>query len=255
MNRVFLACVALLVVGLAFAGCKSSGAADNGGSAESGCGGSGESACGGSNESGATTETPSMADMMIKMYVDKQQKASPFVALHAFVSVGQYWETTSEYVRGTKSVSKWQVSAKAAGTKSEFIIENDMGMGYVLAYQVDAWAEAGQPNVKKAWIGKPGEAPHEIEVMEWKSGEAGGEARINGIVLREDFGGVELAGGTFKGELTIVKADGNTTKTWVASNGWFNQVIKMEMNGDVVMELTGYEFTEKPKTFLKWEDK
>ncbi|MCB9931968.1 MAG: hypothetical protein H6841_00940 [Planctomycetes bacterium] len=253
MNRVLLACIALMVIGLAVVGCKSSngGCKSSNGGGESGCGGS---ACGGGTNSGNACGGTDMADMMIKMYLDKQQKASPFVALHKVVTVGQYWETTSEYVQGTKSVTKWQVSAKAAGTKSEFIIENDMGMGYIIAYQVDAWAEAGQPNVKKAWIGKPGDKPQEIEVMEWKPGEAGEAGAINGIVLREDFKGLELAGHKFDGELTIVKSDGNTTRTWVAGNGWFNQVIKMEMNGDVVMELTGYEFEEKPKTFLKWEE-
>lgn len=246
MTRVFLACIAVMVVSLAFAGCKSSSEADSGKSACSGCGGG--------NESATPAETPSMADMMIKMYVDKQQKAAPFVALHGIVTVGQLWESTSEYVKGTKSVNRWQVSAKAAGTKSEFIVENDMGMGYILAYQVDAWAEAGKPNVKKAWIGKPGETPQEIEVMDWKPGEGGEAGNVNGIVVRENFADVELAGGSFSGELVIMKSDGNTTKTWIADNGWFSKVIKMEMNGDVVMVLTGYEFAEKPKTFLKWEE-
>lgn len=77
---------------------------------------------------------------------------------------------------------KWQVAAKAKGTKSEFIVENGMGQGYILAYQIDAWAEAGKPNVKRAWIGRPGEEPQEIEVMEWKESKGGYTPEFNGDV-------------------------------------------------------------------------
>ncbi|MCB9893428.1 MAG: hypothetical protein H6839_03155 [Planctomycetes bacterium] len=247
MQKTFVMLAALLIAGLAFVGCKSSGS----GETDNGSGGAcGESACGGScNGGGGSTD---MADMMIKMYTEGQQKASPFVVLHEFVSVGQYWEVTSSF-GGQKSVNKWQVAAKAEGTKSEFIVENDMGQGYILAYQVDAWAEQGKPNVKRAWIGKPGEEPQEIEVMDWKDTNGGTTPEFNGIVLKEDFKGVELAGKKFDGELVIVKSDGNTTKTWTAENGWFSKVIKMEMNGDVVMELTGVSFDEKVEAWLKWK--
>lgn len=241
MNRFFIAFAAMLVVALAFVGCKSSGSdsGDGGGCGASACGG-----CGGGNDD--------MADMMIKMYTDGTQKASPWVAMHSVVTVGQLWEVTSNF-GGQKSVNRWQVSAKAKGTKSEFIVENDMGQGYILAYQVDAWAEAGKPNVKKAWIGKPGEEPQEIEIMEWKATEGGEAAAPSGIVLTEEYSDLEMAGGTFEGDLTTVKSDGNTTKTWMAENGWFSKLIKMEMNGDVVMELTAYDFHEKPDTWLMWE--
>ncbi|MCA8915066.1 MAG: hypothetical protein KDB90_06605 [Planctomycetes bacterium] len=245
MQKTFVMLAALLIAGLAFVGCKSSGSGDaNGSGGECGSG-----ACSSSCSGGSSTD---MADMMIKMYTDGQQKASPFVALHSFVSVGQYWEVTSNF-GGQESVNKWQVTAKAKGTKSEFIVENDMGMGYILAYQVDSWAEAGKPNVKKAWIGKTGEEPQEIEVMEWEATTGGNAPAFNGIVLKEDFKAVKMAGKDFDGELVIVKSDGNTTKTWTAENGWFSKVIKMEMNGDVVMELTGVSFDEKVEAWLKWE--
>lgn len=237
MNRIFIAFAAMLVVALAFVGCRSSG--DSGDS--SACG---SEACGGGSD---------MAEMMINMYLDGTQKASPWVAMHSVVHVGQLWEVTSNF-GGQQSVNKWQVSSKAPGTKSEFIVENDMGQGYIIAYQVDAWAEVGKPNVSKAWIGKPGEEPQEIEIMEWKPATDGETAKPNGIVLTEEYSNLEMAGGTFEGDLTTVKADGNTTKTWMADNGWFNKLIKMESNGDVVMELTGYDFNEKPDTWLKWQE-
>lgn len=243
MKKLIALLAVVLVIGFAVAGCKTKSASGDSGEGGEGCG---EAACG--TAEGGT----SAADATIDMYVNGQMKASPFVAMHNFVAVGQYWEVTSNF-GGMKSVNKWQVSAKAAGTKSQFIVENDMGQGYILAYQVDAWAEAGTPNVKKAWIGKPGEEPREIEIMEWKKGEATEAAKPNGIVLTEEFSDVEMCEFSFEGDLTTVKSDGNTTKMWVAENGWFGKLIKMEMNGDVVMELTVRSFEEKPEVWLKWE--
>lgn len=239
----------LMVCGLALGACKSGSKEDK--TETNACSSSDDGApC--SSASGGGTD---MADTMIKMYKDGSVKASPFVAIHSYVAVGQTWGVTSNF-GGQKSETLWQVTAKAEGTKSEFIIEHNMGQGYILAYQVDVWAEAGKQNVKKAWIGKPGEKPEEIQVMEWTEPAAGGANEVKGIVVREDFADLELAGEKFKGELTIIKADGNTTKMWIASNGWFSKLIKMESNGDVVMELTTCQFHEKPEEWLKWtEDK
>ena len=245
MQKTFVMLAAFVVAGLSFAACKSTSDGGTGGAC-------GSSECGSESNCGGEAPATDMADMMVNMYVDGQQKAFPYVVLHEFVAVGQYWETTSTF-GGTSSVNKWQVTAKAAGTKSEFIVENDMGQGYVLAYQVDAWAEQGKPNVSKAWIGKPGEEPKEVELMQWDTASSGAAGEFNGIVLREDFSGVKMAGKEFEGELVIVKSDGSTTKTWSASNGWFSKVIKMEMNGDTVVELTGVKFEEKPEAWLKWE--
>ena len=244
MKKTLTLLAAILVVGMAFAGCKST--TDSGDSGEGGgcnaC--TGESACGGDSNDAAL-------DATIKMYTDGTIKVSPMIAMHSFVSVGQYWEVTSNF-GGMKSVSKWQVAAKAKGTKSEFIVENDMGQGYILAYQIDAWAEAGKTNVKKAWIGKPGEEPKEIEIMELKQGETG-EAKPAGFVLHEDFKALKMCDFEFNGEKTIIKDDGHTTEMWVADNGWFGKLIKMTSDGDTVMELTGRSFDEKIEAWLKWE--
>ncbi|MCA8937554.1 MAG: hypothetical protein KDB68_15260 [Planctomycetes bacterium] len=251
MNKTLSLLAVILTVGLAFAGCKSNSKADNGeggGCGASACGGS---ECGGNDGGESAGANDAAVDATIKMYTDGTMKAAPFVAMHSFVSVGQYWEVTNNF-GGMKSVNKWQVSAKAAGTKSEFIVESDNGQGYILAYQIDAWAGAGKPNVTKAWIGKAGEEPKEIKIMEWKKAE-GGATAPSGIVLTEEFSDIEMCGESFNGDLTTVKSDGNTTKTWIAENGWFNKLIKMEMNGDTVMELTGCDFNEKPEVWLKWE--
>jgi hypothetical protein len=247
MKKFFALLVAVLVVGMAFAGCKSSGSGsgDSGEGGEGGCSACGESACCGGSDKDAAL------DATIKMYTDGTIKVSPMIAMHSFVSVGQYWEVTSNF-GGNKSVTKWQVAAKAKGTKSEFIVENDMGQGYILAYQIDAWAKAGTNNVKKAWIGKKGEKPKEIKLTELKKGEAG-EAKPAGFVLHEDFKQLEMCDFKFDGEKTIIKDDGHTTETWVADNGWFGKLIKMTSDGKTVMELTGRSFDEKIEPWLKWD--
>lgn len=239
MNSIKLLAV-LIVAGLSFLGCQSTGDSTEGE-------GGGEEACGGNgDDAGASTD---MADMIIKMYADGTQKAAPFVVLHEVVSTGQYWETTSTF-GGNESVNKWQVIKKIG--RSEFIVENDMGMGYIMAYQVDSWADQGEPNVEKAWIGKPGREAQEIEIMEWEKGDGGNGEEQAGIVLTAEFADVEMAGGTFEGDLVTVKNDGNETRTWIAGNGWFGKVIRMDVNDDTVMELTGYDFDEKAEGWLEW---
>lgn len=235
-------CMMALALLVTLAGCKTtndkgSGGSDNGKSD--------------SGKSGGETKATDMSDTMIKMYVDGQMKASPFVAIHEVVSTGQMWEVTSDFGAG-KSASLWQI-VKMSG-RGEFIVENDTGQGYVLAYRVDSWADAGQPNVKEAWVGKKGQEPRKIEVMEWKpaSGTAA-PVESKAKVTNEKFADVKMGGKTFEGDLTIVEDGGNTTKTWVASNGWFNRVIRMDMNGKTVMELTSAHFDEKVKPLLQWE--
>lgn len=186
---------------------------------------------------------------MIKMYVDGQIKASPLVSIHDNVSTGQMWETTTSY--GSEVKQTWQVS-KMTG-RGEFILEHNTGQGHILAYRVNTWADAGQPNVLEAWIGKKGEEPKKIQVMEWKTGEAGTPAETTASVTREPFTEVPMGGKKFEGELVTTSDKGNTTKMWVASNGWFDRVIRMDMNEKTVMELSKAHFDEKARTLLMWE--
>ncbi|MCC7509139.1 MAG: hypothetical protein IT464_07165 [Planctomycetes bacterium] len=233
-KSVFL--LAVLLVGVT-AACKTK---DKSGGGTGGCSAA-EKAC------GADTD---VAQEMIDRYLNGTQKASAWVALHETVSVGQMWHVESDFGAG-KSTDKWQVVAKPA--KSEFIIENLSAQGVVLAYEVDAWADAGTPNVKKAWIGKEGAEPKEIKVAEWKAG-MGEAADAPGIVVREDFANVEMGGKKFDGEVIIVKDSGNTTRTWIAKNGWFSKVIRMDMNDKTMIKLTKAHFDEKVETFLKWPE-
>lgn len=237
MRKTLFLCALAMVAMLT--ACKSSGGTTDNGSGGSDNGKSGESAA------------PDMSDTMIKMYADGQMKASHWVAIHDSVSTGQSWEVSSDFGAGASS-STWQV-VKMRG-KGEFIVENDTGQGYVLAYRVDTWAEVGKPNVKEAWIGKKGEEPKKIEVMEYKPAEGGTAQPVESKakVTSEKFSDVKMGGKTFEGELTTIEDSGNTTKTWIATNGWFNRVIRMDMNGKTVMELKKAHFDEKAPSWLKW---
>lgn len=249
--------LALLLGGVCFAGCKSKQSSAD--SADSGCGGGKETAADSSKEE--PTENPAekpteepkaepvdQAAAMVKLFTDGTINASPWIALHSVVSVGQIWHVESDFGAG-KYTDMWQVVKKTG--RSTVIVEHCNGQGVVLAYEVDAWAEAGKPNVSRAWVGKKGDEPKEIKLAEWKEGTgAGGQAA--GITVREDFGGVEMAGKTFHGELTIIKDSGNTTKIWVAKNGWFNNLIRMDMSDKTMMKVVKAHFDEKVDTYLKW---
>jgi hypothetical protein len=223
---------------IAFGACKGGGTSDDGG--ESGCSGGG---CG-SSKMDSTQGT-------IDMYVNGTIKASYWVTVHADPKTGQYWETSSE-AYGTKMTNRWQIANVDGGT---VIVENQMKSDgeyamsdYVIAYQVDTSVAMGEVNVTKAWIGKPGEAGKEIQVMEKPEPVADGTT-TNYETTTEDFSDVELAGAKWSGKLTTTKGDGWESKMWVADNGWFGGVIKTEAGG-MVTQLTA--FGEDAKPLLKW---
>jgi hypothetical protein len=231
----------LMVVGLTavVAACGGGGGGDDGGD---GCTGSG---C-----SGGGSKTDS-SDGTIDMYKNGTIKASFWITVHAEPATGQYWETSSE-AYGTKTTNRWQI-ANVDGTT--VIVENQMKMDseyamsdYVIAYEVDTSVAMGEVNVKKAWIGKPGEAGTEIQVMEKPEPVADGTT-TNYESTTEDFTDVEMAGGKWSGKLTTTKGDGWESKVWVADNGWFGGVIKTEASG-MVTQLTAFGTDAKP--LLKW---
>lgn len=252
MNIRFTALLAVLVCGLAFGACKTS---DKG----SGGGNGGEDACGDASKCGGEAKPDKeaepktdVADMMIKMYEDGQMQASPIIVMHEIVNVGQQWHVESDFGAGA-SVDKWQVIKKVG--RSEVIVEQLTGQGYVLAYQVDTWADAGKPNVSKAWVGKHGGEPKEIKVMKLEPGSAGGEASEPGFMMKAKFYGVEMGGKTWAGETIAVSDEGYKSKTWVADSGWFSKVIRMDLNDKTVMKLVLAKFDEKVDTFLTWPKK
>ncbi|MCA8946324.1 MAG: hypothetical protein KDB29_08860, partial [Planctomycetes bacterium] len=65
----------------------------------------------------------------------------------------------------------------------------------------------------------------------------------------EDFD-LEMAGGSWQGTVTTTTMNGTESKTWVADNGWFGGMIKMQ-SGDYVNELTAFGDDAEP--LLAWE--
>lgn len=189
----------------------------------------------------------------IDMYTAGTMKASYWVQLHADPAAGQYWETSSE-MSGMVMTSRWQI-AKVDGDMA--IVEQQSKMDseymvsdYVLAFQVDlSVTEPGAVNVTKAWVGKPGEKGAEIEIMEKPEATCGGCApEVDSVT--EDFSDLELAGGKWSGKVTTTTVSGTESKVWMADEGWFGGMIKMQ-SGDYVNELTA--FGTDAEALLAWE--
>lgn len=173
-----------------------------------------------------------------------ERQAVAWLPIHEVILVGHIWHVEVATGSGT-ATEQWQVVNKIG--RSEFIIEHLGADGYVTAYQVDSWAEAGKPNVKKAWAGKQGEEPQEIKVAATLS-----EAEEPGFVLRAKFHNVELAGKKFNGEVTTVRDQGQSTKTWVANEGWFNKVIRTDVDGKTVAKVVLARTSIRLTPFLAW---
>jgi hypothetical protein len=248
MKKLLALCSVVMILAVAACG---GGGGGGGGSSDGGNGGGGN--------------CNPMADIMLKQYTDGTQKAMYAIALHADAKAGQYWITkmVSDY-GGAKSemTDKWQV---AAVSPDGVVVENFMGSyGIVLAYLVDpsvskedSWKKG---NVKKAWAGKPGEAPTEIKVMEVPKPVEGGPAPEKNYTNGEEkFTDVEMGGGKWSGTKTWMKMnDGSMeSSTWTADNGWFNGMIKMESkmaagSSTMTLEKFGEGFEKDGKAWLKW---
>lgn len=235
MKKVF-ALIAFVGV-IALAACGSTGGGDDGEACSGGCGG-----CGDGGDKMDTSQST------IDSYLNGTIKASYWVQLHEGAAAGQYWETTMSMAGDMTMSTRWQI-AKMDGDMA--IVENQMAMDgpymmsdYVIAYSVDTTKGMGEANVTAAWIGKPGEKGQEIEVMEMPEATCGGCSAPEPET--EEFSGVELAGGTWEGTIYI----NGGAKTWMASNGWFGGMIKMESEG-ANTELTA--FGEDAEPLLAWE--
>jgi hypothetical protein len=185
------------------------------------------------------------ADAVIQSYVNGSRKAPAVIPIHEFVFVGQTWVLEVD-IDGEMQTETWQITSTAA--RGVVMIEQIRPQGYIVAYQVNAWAEAGKPNVQKAWVGKAGETAREIQVNSTIEAE-----EEPGFVLRGNFRNVEMAGKTWSGELVTVREDGHSSRTWIANDGWFNGVIRKDVNDKTVLRLKELRTTARIRPSLTIE--
>lgn len=220
----FVACFGLVA-------CSTSGLGGDGGACGGGCGGK-------MNTSQGT--------------LDATTSASYWVQIHENPEAGQYWETTME-ANGMVMTNRWQVASVDGNIA---IVENEIKMDmaamesdYVIAYQVDLSVEMGGVNVTKAWKGLPGEAGIEIDVNE-KPACGGCAPACAPEPNTEDFADLDMAGTKFSGKINISEAGGVETRMWMADNGWFNNMIRMQ-SGDSVTALSA--MGTDAEALLTWE--
>ncbi|MBZ0136042.1 MAG: hypothetical protein K8I27_06680 [Planctomycetes bacterium] len=178
-------------------------------------------------------------DEIIKSYTGGTKRAPDFLVVHADPKAGQYWELFSDSLDIETTVRR-QVSRidgdfalieRRMTTRAE-MFQSD----YVIAFRVNLKAEAGKPNIDRAWIGKPDEAPTLIKVRERKDTDAlPAEAKKS-----VPFEGLELAGNIWRGELFISVDEEMTTQIWVAEGGYFDAIVKTTVDDDYLEQLRSY---------------
>jgi hypothetical protein len=224
--KTFAALIAFVGV-IALAACGSTGGGDRDG--------------GGGTDNSAT---------QINMYKDGTMKAPYTVAVHENPEAGQYWETTMD-ANGMKMTTRWQIAKVDGGTaivEQQNKSEASWGShNFVIAYEVDLSKGMGEANVNKAWIGKPGEKGEEIAVSEMQTG-TGETPQYE--TSEAPFSDEEFGGGKWSGKVTTTKGDGWESKVWMADNGWFGGMVKMEAGGSATV-LTAFGTDAKP--LLAWE--
>lgn len=190
----------------------------------------------------------------IDMYLNGTQKAMYWVTVHENPEAGQYWETVSD-LNGMKMTNRWNVAKVDGDTaiiECEFKMDSEyMVSDYVLGYKVDLTVEMGKANVTKAWIAKPGDEGQEVKVMEMPESNDADDGEPEFESKTEDFADMELAGGKWSGKVTTTTYDGTESKVWMADNGWFGGMIKMQ-SGDYVVALSA--FGTDGKALLKWKE-
>lgn len=187
---------------------------------------------------------------LVEEYKSGARKADNYVPMHDIVAAWQYWEVMHDD-GGKKVVGKWGV-ASVITKKFTAYVERDMGF-YVLGYEVDLKVprseQATKGNVTRAFIGRKGWAPREIEVGKTSSLPA--PASYSGAKA-EPFEGVVMCKKEFYGTCYTWNEGGVEIKEWFADNGWFNKVIKRTENGHVKLELTGLASEKKGILDWKW---
>lgn len=176
---------------------------------------------------------------IIKGYTEGDKLGPDFIELHDDPKAGQYWELFSDSLDIETTVRRQlsRVDGEYALVERRMTTTAEMFKSdYVLAFRVSLKAEAGKPNIDRAWIGKPGEVPTLINVRERKVAlPSGGEVR-KGIL----FEGLELAGNIWRGEQFISAADEMTTSIWVAEGGYFDCIVKTTVDDDYLDQLSAY---------------
>lgn len=178
-------------------------------------------------------------DDIIRGYTEGDKLAPDFVHLHADAKAGQYWELFSDSLDIETTVCRQvsRIDGDFALIERRLITKAEMFQSdYVLAFRVNLKAENGKPNIDRAWIGKPDEAPALIKVRERKGEPGKPDEPGKGV----PFEGLELGGNVWRGELYISVADEMTTKIWVGEGGYFDAIVKTSVDDDYLEQLKSY---------------
>lgn len=187
---------------------------------------------------------------LVEEYKSGARKADNYLPMHDVVAGWQYWEITHTK-GGSKVIEKWTVANVITKSWTAYV-ERDMGY-YVLGYEVNLKIsraeQASKGNVKRAFIGRKGWAPREIEIG--KSSSIAAPPAYSGAKA-EAFEGVSLCKKEFYGTCYTWTEGGVEIKEWFADNGWFGKVIKRTEGGQTVFELSGLATDHRALLDWKW---
>jgi hypothetical protein len=187
---------------------------------------------------------------LVEEYKTGARKADNYVPMHDVVAGWQYWEITRTK-GGGKVVEKWTVANVITKSWTAYV-ERDMGY-YVLGYEVNLKIsraeQASKGNVKRAYIGRKGWQPREIEVGKSSSNPA---PSIYSGAKAEAFEGVTMCKKEFYGTCYTWTEGGVEIKEWFADNGWFGKVIKRTEGGQTVFELSALATDHRAILDWKW---
>lgn len=203
------------------------------------------------SEGGAT------ADLLLRMFKTGKQKLHFWCHVHKDPKVGQQWvikNTTSAAGVNHEFFSAWQV-VKVEGDLA--VVEYDNGRGFIAAFEVDLTKKTGDiANVKRAWVGKPGEKPEPATLMEVpKAPPEGKEKPKEEEPKAEDFKDLELAGQKWSGKIYSAKTAAWETKSWLVETAWFGGMVKsVSTSGKAESTSVLHSTSTKGTAWLKWED-
>ncbi len=179
-----------------------------------------------------------MAGIMLDSYRRQQTPVAWSVTIHADPQVGQ---------RADWGTFRWTVVSVADGLP---IVEHSFD-GYAIAYQLDPSQPTGQPNVLRAWIGRHGARPEEIEITQppaQRAARRGPEPKV----VESPFEALDIGERQWSGTLTTVTVTVGevdfTTRSWRSGQAWFDGTIQTESAG----KLTCIRLEEQAAPDLRW---